>query len=219
MRQPTRVRHELAYYGGLGAMATALAVWVLGLTHLPWDVPLTYNGDGLFFGAAIKNTIETGWYENNPDIGAPLGSVLPTSPSRTTRSTYLKALGLATHDWALAYNLTYLLTFPLAALTAAWFFRFVGTTRVTAFGFGVLYAFAPYHFMHGPPHLALSQYFALPLGVGLVVMVLTERPIWATPRQGLSIQPADLADDAAASPLSRSWSCWGPRRRTTRCSP
>ena len=89
-----------------------------------------------------------------------------------------KLFGLFTDQWGAAYNATYLITFPLTAVAATWFLRVVGVRRISAFVFGILYAFTPYHFMHGQPHLALSMLFVVPLFAALVVKVLHEEPIW-----------------------------------------
>jgi phosphoglycerol transferase len=58
----------------------------------------------------------------------------------------IKLLSLFTSDHALVINLFYLLTFPLTALTALYFFRHFKFSFGPAVVGSLLYAFLPYHF-------------------------------------------------------------------------
>ena len=49
-----------------------------------------------------------------------------------------------------------------------------------AFSVGILYALAPYHFIRNESHLFLSASYPVPLAAGLVYLVLSGRPLWAT---------------------------------------
>ena len=46
--------------------------------------------------------------------------------------------------------------------------RLLKLRRLTAVAIGVLYAFTPYHAMHGAPHLFLSMYPIVPIAIGMV---------------------------------------------------
>jgi phosphoglycerol transferase len=172
-------RSGTAFYASLALVSTALAIWVTGLSTHAWGIPLAYAGDALAGGAQFKAVLETGWYETNPALGAPFGQVMHDFPvADNFQFVCARIAGLFTDQWAVAYNATYLITFPLAALAAADFFRVVGTSRTAAFGFGLLFAFAPYHFLRGISHLSLSQYFVVPLVAGLAIKVLVDKPLW-----------------------------------------
>ena len=141
-------------------------------------IPLSYKGDSLFYGAAFKGTLDNGWYETNPYLNAPVGQSQHDFPQADNlQYVFAKLFDVFTDDWVVAFNVTYLLTFPLAAMAGAWFFRLVGCSRTSSLVMACLFAIAPYHFFHGISHLALSMYFVLPLGVGLCFLAFTDRPV------------------------------------------
>lgn len=180
MRTQVRARLvDVGYYAIQAALVTLLSYRVLGFVGRPFSVPLVYRSDALAGGSQVKATLETGWYESNPLLGAPHGQNLHDFPvADNLQFAMAKLLGLFTDQWGAVYNACYLLTFPLTALAATWFLRVLGVRRITAFFVGLLYAFTPYHFFHGQPHLALSMLFVVPLFAGLVVKILDERSIW-----------------------------------------
>ena len=171
----------ISYYTALALVTTVLAVRAVGLLHHSLSIPLAYAGDALAGGALFKGVMEHGWYEFNPDLGAPWGQRYHDFP--LADNLHLMAahvLGYFTAQWPVAYNVYYIATFPLAALAAAWFIRLIGGSRTAAFGVGILYALAPYHFIRNESHLFLSAYYPVPLAAGLVYLVLSGRPLWAT---------------------------------------
>lgn len=184
-RHTGRLRSSLwikstSYYTALALVTTVLTVWAVGLLHHSLSIPLVYFGDALSGGTQFKNVIERGWYEFNPDLGAPWGQHFHDFP--LADNLHLMAahvLGYFTDQWPVAFNLYYIATFPLAALAAAWFTRLIGGSRTAAFGVGILYAFAPYHFIRNEGHLYLSAYYPVPLAAGLTYLVLSGRPLWA----------------------------------------
>lgn len=179
----TRRRLDVLLYGAaavLGALLGLLSHDALGRSL---RVPLYYKGDALFYGAAFKGTVVNGWYEYNPFLNAPIGQTQHDFPQAdNAQYVFAKAIDLFTDDWVVAFNLTYLLTFPLAAMAAVWFLRLVGCSRSTALALSLLFAVAPYHYFHGISHLALSQYYVLPLGVGLVFLAYHDRAVWSRRR-------------------------------------
>src|SRR5689334_5088007 len=61
------------------------------------------------------------------------------------------------------YNLYYLLTYPLTALTAMLVFRWLGLTLPAAATGALLYAFQPYHHIRWELHYFLAAYWLVPL--------------------------------------------------------
>lgn len=170
----------LGFYVVLAVVAFLGAVRATGLWSRSWELPLFYRSDALAGGAQFKGTIENGWYETNPALGAPHGLVLHPFPlADNLQFLVARVLGTMIEQWSVAYNLAYMLTFPAAAVTGAWFVRRFGVSRAAAAMVGLLFAFTPYHFMHGLPHLSLSMYFTVPLVAWLSVAVMTGRPIWS----------------------------------------
>ena len=180
----------IGYYTALALVTTVLTVRAVGLLHHSLSIPLAYAGDALAGGALFKGVMERGWYEFNPDLGAPWGQHYHDFP--LADNLHLMAahvLGYFTAQWPVAYNLYYIATFPLAALAAAWFIRLIGGSRTAAFGVGILYALAPYHFIRNEGHLFLSAYYPVPLAAGLVYLVISGRPLWAARTSSHPLNP------------------------------
>ena len=107
---------------------------------------------------------------------------------------------MVVRDPIVALNLFYLLTFPLAALTAFLVLRRLGVGTPGAFAASVLFALLPYHFLRGEDHLFLAAYWAVPLGAFLVLSVLADTPL-VTPlrsRRTLAILAACVIVGSAA---------------------
>jgi len=118
---------DLAWYAGLGIVTTLTALGYLGMYTRPLGIPLVYTSDALSGGAQFKGTLENGWYEHNPDLGAPFGQNLHDFPTADNlQFVFARFFGIFTDQWAVAYNLTYLATFPLTAMAAFWFIRLLG---------------------------------------------------------------------------------------------
>jgi MFS family permease len=79
-----------------------------------------------------------------------------------------------------AENVYYVIGFPLAGLTAAWFFRVVGLSRILAGTMAILFAIAPYHFVRNESHLWYSEYYLVPLAMVLLYRVVNGVPLWGT---------------------------------------
>jgi len=187
---PGRVLATVGYYLGLAVATFVGAVWATGLFARSWELPLFYRSDALSGGSQFKGTMQNGWYEFNPALGAPHGANMHPFPlADNLQFLAAKLLGTVIDQWSVAYNLTYLLTYPAAALAGAWFLRRVGVSRTSAFVVGSLFAFAPYHFMHGLPHLSLSMYFTVPLVLALSMSIMVGRPVWARRAGGSARNP------------------------------
>jgi hypothetical protein len=171
-------------YLAAAGLATLLAWAALDLWAFRWDVPLVYSGDALAVGSHFKTVIETGWYEWQPRLGAPYGQSYHDYPTSDNLH-FLAALVLSvfTHSWGVAVNIHFVLGFPLAAVTALWFLRRLGVSRVIAVAVAVVYAIAPYHFARGQGHLFLAWYFVVPLAIALVYDIATGAPLWGA-REG-----------------------------------
>jgi phosphoglycerol transferase len=154
----------------LGLLVCSLQLWKADL----W-VPLEYRGDALFTAMQVRTILDNDWYLHNPRLGAPFGCEMHDFPlPETVHFLALKGLGLCGCDAFLAINLYFFLGFPLAALTAFFVCRHFGGRRLPALVAGVLFAFAPYHFVRHVSHFFLSAYFLVPLMVMVVLWVYRE---------------------------------------------
>lgn len=180
----TRAAHWLRssdawVYLSAAASSMATAGVALQLWKADLAVPLTYRGDALPVGAHFKTVFEQGWYEFQPNLGAPWGQTYNDFP--TADNLHLiaaKVLGLFTSDWAVAMNAYFLIGFPLIAMAAVWFLRTCGISPLLTIALSTLYAIAPYHFIRGESHLWLASYYAIPLALTLLVLVLRGEPLW-----------------------------------------
>lgn len=170
----TRPRSDLTFYGIVCASAILLAGMLLQLWRATWSVPFLYEGDALFHLALVKRLIEGAWYLDNPVLGAPFGQVLHdlSLGADNVQLLALKTLGMLLGDAATAVNVYYVLTFPLAAIAAAFVLRSWGYSKVGSGVAALLFAFLPYHFVRNEGHLLLSGYFSVPIGIYLAVAVL-----------------------------------------------
>lgn len=192
-----------AWYAGLGVVTTLTAMGFLGMFTRPLGIPLVYISDALSGGAQFKGTLENGWYEHNPDLGAPFGQNMHDFPTADNlQFVFARFFGLFTDQWAVAYNLTYLATFPLTAMAAFWFIRLLGVSRIVAFVFALLYAFTPAHFIHGQPHLALAMLFVVPLFAALIMKLLDDQALWPRRASGATWNPLTWATPGTMGTLA-----------------
>ena len=172
-------RSDRGLYLAVALISSVLAVLALELWRADLTVPLVYWGDALAVGSHFKTVIETGWYESNAMLGAPVGQVYHDFPTADNLNFLAaKILGWFTTDWALAMNLYFVIGFPLAALSMTYLLRVCGVSKAMTLALAPLFAIAPYHFMRGIGHLFLASYFIVPLSLALVVRVLRGRRIW-----------------------------------------
>ncbi|MFO0890303.1 MAG: hypothetical protein U0790_14320 [Isosphaeraceae bacterium] len=167
----------------------------LGISYVSLDlgkadlrVPFSYSAgtDVHFFMAMNKTIAETGWYFENPRLGAPGRMWLYDFPFVET-GTFLgiKLLILLTGDPFLGGNLFYLATYLLAAWTALFVLLRLGVHPQVAVAAGLLFAFTPYHFWRGAAHVHLSAYYPIPLAVLVSLWLARGQPLlWAGERPG-----------------------------------
>lgn len=171
-----------------------------------WDwrpgTPLSLSGDAPTVLMQVRMILEEGWYDNTNALGAPFGL---NGAWFTTADVLnfggIRLIGLFGGDAATTSAVFFLLGFPLAALTAYWLAREVGTTRPAAVAVGVLFSVIPGH-QEWFPHLWLAAYWMVPLGLWLVLRVargeaLTEpgrRHRWTAARLVLVVLAVGLAD-------------------------
>ena len=164
----------------LSGLLSLVAIWIVFRPLSDWTAyPLAYTNtdDGLFNLYVIKTVVETGWYGNNPALGAPFGSEpFDFAKPETLYLLCYKVAGLFTRDIALIHNLFYLAGFPLVACSALFVLR--SSLRLAwplAIAGGQIYSWLPYHFAR-IEHLFLSNYLVVPIGVWLMLRVCGDRP-------------------------------------------
>lgn len=171
---------EFVGYVVVGLAATVAVTFALKLWRMTWSIPLSYRADSIISAANIDAVLKTGWYEHQPQLGAPFGQIFYDFPmADNLHLVIIGVLGKVVPQFGAVMNLYYLLGYPLAALTAMWFFRFIGLSRFLSGALAVLFAIAPYHFFRGENHYFLAGYWPIPLFGVLLVKVILGRPLWA----------------------------------------
>ncbi|QWT25022.1 hypothetical protein KPL76_06655 [Subtercola sp. PAMC28395] len=172
-------RSELPWYALTAGLSALLTYFALGLSTARLSVPWYYTGDAIASADHFKTTLEQGWYEHNPDLGAPAGQNYNDFPvADNLHMIAAKVLGLFDGRWPVVVNMYFFLGFIFAALAAYWFFRVCRIWRPLSVALGILFALAPYHFVRGEGHLFLASYYCIPLGLGLLVWLMRGEAIW-----------------------------------------
>lgn len=179
-------RAEWTVYAWTAVLSSFVTYLSLRLWHLVITVPILYTGDALPMAAHVKTVLKEGWFQYEPNLGAPTGELYYDFPQADNFHLIgIKVIGWFVPNWAAAMNIYYLIGFPLAALAAVWFLRVVGVSRIISVVLAVAYAIAPYHFIRGQAHLYLASYYPVPLALVLLVWVLRGEPLWGV-RAGVS---------------------------------
>lgn len=175
----TVARSDVRIYLAAMVITAGCLTWMSRLWQATLSVPFAYAGDAVASSAYFKDVMQVGWYENQPNLGAPYGQHYHDFPFTDDLNPAMgKVLSLFTDDWAVAMNLYYLLGFLLCAAAAVWFFRVCGLGPWFSVALSVLFALAPYHFLRGETHLFLSSYYCVPLAMVVVLRLGRGESIW-----------------------------------------
>jgi hypothetical protein len=148
-----------------------------------WDlrprVPVVYQGDAVLTMAAFNNMLKGGWYWSSDLLGVPYGQDLRDFPAvgDGLHLVMTRIMVEVTGDPALTFNLFFFGSYFTVFLGAYIGSRLLRLEQSTAVAMAILYAFLPFHFLHGPGHLFLSSYGAVPLWAALSVRQLGDQPL------------------------------------------
>jgi len=146
--------------------AAMLRIWSMPL-RLPWDT----RSDATLISAMVKNTVDTGWYADQPRLGAPFGQNLADFPhgGETFQLAAMKVLAAVTGDWGLTMNLYFLLGAGVLAAVTHLVLRHLRFGPMVSAVSALVFTALPYRFGHGQMHLWRSSYFTVPLAALLLV--------------------------------------------------
>jgi phosphoglycerol transferase len=174
--------------------ALVVLVPVLELWDADLDVPLAsvrgdpgvyaFEPDAPFYQMLAKGGIDHTWFLRNPNLGAPFGQQLFDFPVGLDNLNLLglEVLGTVTGSVGATVNIFFALTFVAVAVSTFLVLRALGVSRLVAAVVALLYAYLPYHFARGVPHLFLSAYWVVPLAAYLVLRVVSARPPFTAER-------------------------------------
>jgi phosphoglycerol transferase len=171
---------RVSVYAGAALAASVVAFFALRLWRADLRVPFSYRGDSVFFAMMVKAVVEHGWYLTNAQLGAPGVLTLHDFPQADAiHLLVIKILSALSGDWALLFNLYFLLGFPLIALSAFAVLRHFRVAGWPAAAVSVLYAFLPSRLLIGELHLYLAVFYQVPLAVLLALWVAgDDPPLW-----------------------------------------
>ncbi|MBV9946627.1 MAG: hypothetical protein JOZ69_07255, partial [Myxococcales bacterium] len=179
MRPTDRTVKIFGAYATVAVVSVTAAVLLLDLPHADLRVPFDYGGDALLYALITKSVVDHGWFWHNPSVGVPDGLDFHDFPASAHDSVHLliiKAMSLFTGDWALLFNLYFLLGFPLIALSAAAVFRHFRVSDGPAVVGAVLYAFLPSRLIKGEGHIFMDVFYQVPLAILVLLWVLSDDP-------------------------------------------
>ena len=161
-------------YAGAVVLCLVILICVMRLWRADLRTPFEYGGDALFHGMLIKGIIDNGWYLRNNFIGTPGGAEVFYFPmADNLHFLLIKVFSFFTSDYALIFNLYFLLTFPLTTISSLYVFRHFKISYLIAVLGSLLYTFLPYHFFRNQHHLVLAGYYIVPLMVMVLLWVFS----------------------------------------------
>lgn len=207
-------RAPMAGYAGTAVFSLVILAVILAPWKADWTVPFGYawrdartsgraldpggSGDVLLFSALIKGVQENGWFLHNPHLGAPGGLELEDYPFLDNlHFLILKGLSVFTSHFGITYNLFFVLTFPLTALTCLLAFRALRLSWSSAILGSLLFTFLPYHFLRGEQHILLAAYYFVPF--------TSLAAVWLARGEPLLLAKSDREHLALLTP--RGWAC------------
>ncbi|HBB72208.1 MAG TPA: hypothetical protein DCZ71_06330 [Ruminococcus sp.] len=179
MKKDTRTSRFPAAAGFIATILAALGfilycnrVWEMDLS-----VPFGYGGDCTLDSMIIKSIVEYGHkglyfcYR----MGAPgISELIDTPFFDINLSAQIWVLSKFTKSYPLIFYLIYFMTYPSAA-GAMYLLTGKVTERIPLRAVaGFIYAIAPYHFFRAMSHITLSNYFVVPIGIWLAMLIAEE---------------------------------------------
>ena len=187
---PTSRRRRLeaiAIYVGVAALSLIAGAVALRLWRGNLHIPFVYSGDALFFGMEVKSIVDNGWCLTVPQLAAPGGLQLHDFPPQfdALHLLTIRLMSVLSGDWAVLFNVYYLLGFPLIALSALAVLRHFRVSWAPATVVSVLYAFLPSRLFKNQHHIFLDTFYQVPLAILVALWVHgASPPLTREPRQG-----------------------------------
>jgi phosphoglycerol transferase len=179
MRRLDGTARAFGGYAGAAVLSIVAAVLLLDLAKADLRVPFDYGGDALLYELITKSTLDHGWFWTNPTVGAPTGLEFydfPASAHDAFHLLLIKAMSLFSGDWALLFNLYFLLGFPLITLSAMAVFRHFRIGYGASVVGAILYAFLPSRLLKGEGHIFMDVFYQVPLAILVLLWVCGDDP-------------------------------------------
>ena len=168
----------IALYAGVALLSLAVAAMTLGPGVTDLRVPYRYGGDASFFGMEVKAVADNGWCLTVPQLGAPGVLEMHDFPPQfdALHLGTIRLMSALTGDWAVLFNLYFLLGFPIIAFSALAVLRHFRVSWAPAAVVSLLYAFLPSRLIKGQGHIFLDTFYQVPLAILVALWVSGESP-------------------------------------------
>jgi phosphoglycerol transferase len=119
------------------------------------------------------------WYLKSSHLGFPFSQDLHDFPAAADTVNLLisRLLISLTGDIGLTFNIQYFFSYFSGFLGAYIGSRIIRLSPVHALFIGLIYAFLPYHYLHGASHLYLSSYWMIPIWLAVIIKEIST-PGW-----------------------------------------
>ncbi|MCC6275592.1 MAG: hypothetical protein IT569_07030, partial [Leptospiraceae bacterium] len=171
------------YYSILITTVCIVFHFVTGFFSLNFSVPAAYLGsDYLPIFYQIKSLINHDWFPftgiHSERLGFPFGSDWNDYPmNHSLFYLIIYFIGIFSKDWAIVFNLYWLITFILSSLSFAYVLRKLRVRPDVAFIFSILFSFMPFHFFR-MGHIWLSSYFLVPFQIFVLLQIWDKEPVF-----------------------------------------
>ncbi|HUY35993.1 MAG TPA: hypothetical protein VMV69_24860 [Pirellulales bacterium] len=174
-----RLAASIGVYFAAAGLCVLFLVRILKLWHADLSVPFDASWDALLHQMWVKSICDHGWFLHNPSLGAPSGMDMHDLPmADNLHFALIKMLSLVAGDFGTAFNLYFLLGFPLTTCTTLFVLRRFHVSLAPALSASLLYALVPYHFYRGENHLFLTSYFVVPLSMMVALWLYQGKVDW-----------------------------------------
>lgn len=177
-------------FGGIFCVIVSLIVIFVSLRvwEMNLNTPLDFHGDSMLGLPIIKSMCENGikglFFCDG--MGAPEISALIETPFLDLGfALEVLGLNLFVKSPMVIFYLIYILTFPFAGLTMYMLLNRLSDKVYLKVFLSVAFAITPYHFFRWMGHLTLSNYYVVPIGVYLAMLIMEDRYCGIIPKRYL----------------------------------
>jgi phosphoglycerol transferase len=174
MKRKAYIKNSVVYVAVIILCITIFAC-IYNLGEVDIAKPFIYEGDSVSAAYLMKTIDDTGWYLENKYVGGINGGDFYDYIMSDTISFFIvKVISLFTDNVFLIYNVFFIITFVLAALTCTYALIKLKVKRLIALVCGLLYTFLPYH-QQRIAHIWLTPYFLIPLVALVTIWIVTDQ--------------------------------------------
>ncbi len=182
---------SLSYYLSLIVAVCIALQYVTGFIRMDLKIPAADGGSDylpIFYQMKTMTTGESFPFTGlqSPRLGFPFGADWNDYPmNHSLFYSLIRFIGIFSKNWAVVFNVYWIGTYILSALTFAFVLKKLSLRSEVAFGLSILFSFLPFHFFR-MGHIWLCSYFMVPLQVLVLLQIWDRDPVFFgnTPKEG-----------------------------------